>query len=119
LLLDNALYSEISHNYLFCIIKAGNKIACFLFSVLSRLLHHDLTTEAEKMDNTRTRAWRLAQDRRTKNRGSGSADNDFPCEKNWKMLYIRSIKLARAAQLGIEYPRITKAQRLLKAKDEI
>ena len=26
-------------------------------------------------------------------------------EKNWKHLYLRSAKLARAKQLGIEYPR--------------
>jgi predicted protein tyrosine phosphatase len=31
-------------------------------------------------------------------------------EKNWKHLYIRSEKLARAKQLGIEYPRTTEAE---------
>lgn len=31
-------------------------------------------------------------------------------EKNWKHLYLRSAKLARAQQLGIEYPRVTEAQ---------
>lgn len=31
-------------------------------------------------------------------------------EKNWKHLYLRSVKLARARQLGVEYPRITEAQ---------
>ncbi|WP_394781620.1 low molecular weight protein tyrosine phosphatase family protein [Undibacterium sp.] len=31
-------------------------------------------------------------------------------EKNWKHLYIRSTKLARAKQLGIEYPRISETQ---------
>ena len=30
-----------------------------------------------------------------------------PREKNWKQLYLRSEKLARARQLGIEYPRAT------------
>ncbi len=35
---------------------------------------------------------------------------DFKREKNWKHLYTRSIKLARAEQLGIEYPRVTEAQ---------
>jgi predicted protein tyrosine phosphatase len=31
-------------------------------------------------------------------------------EKNWKHLYLRSVKLARAKQLGIEYPRTTEAE---------
>lgn len=31
-------------------------------------------------------------------------------EKNWKHLYIRSNKLSRAKQLGVEYPRTTEAQ---------
>ena len=31
-------------------------------------------------------------------------------EKNWKHLYLRSAKLARSKQLGIEYPRVTEAQ---------
>lgn len=35
---------------------------------------------------------------------------DSKREKNWKNLYIRSNKLARSKQLGIEYPRVTDAQ---------
>ncbi|MEM8710296.1 MAG: hypothetical protein AAGG01_05050 [Planctomycetota bacterium] len=31
-------------------------------------------------------------------------------EKNWKLLYIRSNKLARARQLGFDYPRRSKLQ---------
>jgi len=31
-------------------------------------------------------------------------------EKNWKHLYLRSVKLARAKQLGIEYPRTPEAE---------
>lgn len=31
-------------------------------------------------------------------------------EKNWKHLYLRSVKLARAKQLGIEYPRTTEPE---------
>ena len=30
-------------------------------------------------------------------------------EKNWKHLYLRSVKLARARQLGMDYPRTTEA----------
>lgn len=36
--------------------------------------------------------------------------NEGKREKNWKDLYIRSTKLARAKQLGIEYPRISEAE---------
>lgn len=31
-------------------------------------------------------------------------------EKNWKLLYLRSAKLARAKQLGMDYPRTTSKQ---------
>lgn len=33
-----------------------------------------------------------------------------PREKNWKRLYVRSNKLARARQLGFEYPRKSKRE---------
>lgn len=35
---------------------------------------------------------------------------EFKREKNWKALYTRSVKLARAKQLGIEYPRHTEKE---------
>lgn len=70
------------------------------------------------MDNLRTRAWRLTQKQRNKHKRSHSGKSDFPREKNWKMLYTRSDKLARALQLGIEYPRVTKNQLTLKAMEE-
>ncbi len=31
--------------------------------------------------------------------------DDWPKEKNWKLVYTRSAKLARAKQLGFEYPK--------------
>jgi predicted protein tyrosine phosphatase len=34
---------------------------------------------------------------------------DSQREKNWKHLYLRSEKLARARQLGIEYPRVAES----------
>jgi predicted protein tyrosine phosphatase len=34
---------------------------------------------------------------------------EFKREKNWKHLYLRKAKLARAKQLGIEYPRVPTA----------
>lgn len=42
-------------------------------------------------------------------------------EKNWKHLYLRSAKLSRATQLGIEYPRTTDTelqQRVITEGDE-
>lgn len=39
-----------------------------------------------------------------------STKDDWPKEKNWKHLYTRSVKLARAQQLGFDYPRITEKQ---------
>lgn len=39
-----------------------------------------------------------------------STKDDRPKEKNWKHLYTRSVKLARAQQLGFDYPRITEKQ---------
>lgn len=41
---------------------------------------------------------------------SMSNKDDFPREKQWKNLYTRSDKLARAQQLGIDYPRTTEKQ---------
>ncbi|NBM04636.1 hypothetical protein [Proteus sp. G2671] len=39
----------------------------------------------------------------------------FKPEKKWSNLYTRSLKMTRAAQLGIEYPRISRSQRRLNA----
>jgi predicted protein tyrosine phosphatase len=38
-------------------------------------------------------------------------------EKNWKHLYTRSVKLARAKQLGVDYPTVTDTQLLQGAED--
>ena len=68
------------------------------------------------MEN-RTRAWRRHKNRIKKGRGMGSALTWKP-EKNWKFLYLRSEKLARAQQLGIEYPRKGMRQMLDVLTDE-
>lgn len=39
-----------------------------------------------------------------------SNKDGWPREKRWKDLYTRSEKLARAQQLGIDYPQVTDAQ---------
>jgi len=62
------------------------------------------------METIRTRGWRHAQKRRNKSRDVHTGILTFRGEKNWKMLYTRSDKLLRAAQLGLEYPRVTHQQ---------
>lgn len=47
--------------------------------------------------------------------------DDWPREKRWKDLYLRSAKLARAKQLGFDYPRTTEkhlAQEEMARSDE-
>ena len=43
-----------------------------------------------------------------------SSKDDLPREKQWKNLYTRSVKLARAQQLGIDYPRTIEKQLMQK-----
>ncbi|HCF8067189.1 hypothetical protein I4552_21130 [Klebsiella michiganensis] len=62
------------------------------------------------METTRNRDWRIAQKQRNKSRDVHTALLRFRSEKNWKLLYMRSEKLLRAAQLGMEYPRKTRRQ---------
>jgi hypothetical protein len=56
------------------------------------------------MEEKRSRAWRRFKSRLKKGKGQGTEEKWKP-EKKWKMLYLRSEKLARAKQLGIDYPR--------------
>lgn len=57
------------------------------------------------MSINRDRAWRRFQQY---NKGNKSyIENIWKPEKNWKMLYTRSVKIQRARQLGFEYPRKT------------
>lgn len=70
------------------------------------------------METKRTRDWRNAQKRRNKSRDIHKTLLNFRGEKNWKMLYTRSDKLLRAAQLGLEYPRITNQQLALRGLEE-
>lgn len=71
--------------------------------------HHD------DIDNVlyykRGRAWRCYQKYLHNGEGMGSNKISKP-EKNWKLMYFRSAKLARAKQLGFEYPRKNKRQQL-------
>ncbi|MCL9674213.1 hypothetical protein [Citrobacter sp. MNAZ 1397] len=70
------------------------------------------------MEKPHSRDWRLAQKRRKKSRDVHTARLRFRGEKNWKMLYLRSEKVSRAAQLGMEYPRITRRQRTKRGLEE-
>ena len=55
------------------------------------------------MESARNRAWRRSQ---ACNRGGDRATTaySYKPEKNWKLLYTRGAKLARARQLGFVYP---------------
>ena len=70
------------------------------------------------METTRNRDWRIAQKQRNKSRDVHTALLRFRGEKNWKMLYTRSDKVSRAAQLGMEYPRVTNQQRTKRGLEE-
>ncbi|MCE9947139.1 hypothetical protein [Hafnia paralvei] len=70
------------------------------------------------MERKRTRDWRNAQKRRNKYLDVRKTLITFRGEKNWKMLYTRSDKLLGAAQLGLEYPRITNQQLALRGLEE-
>ena len=66
------------------------------------------------METTRSRDWRMAQKQR-----NNTALLRFRREKNWKHLYLRSEKLLRAAQLGMEYPRKTRRQLAHQGMEEL
>ena len=70
------------------------------------------------METPRSRDWRRAQKRRNISGDVHTALLRFRGEKNWKMLYLRSEKVTRAAQLGIEYPRVTRQQRTRRGLEE-
>lgn len=67
--------------------------------------------------NQRGKAWRRYQKHLHQGEGMGSKNICKP-EKNWKHLYLRSRKLARAKQLGFEYPIKSKRQWLNDVLDE-
>ncbi|MBV4508370.1 hypothetical protein HU751_026395 [Pseudomonas sp. BW13M1] len=51
----------------------------------------------------RSRAWRRSQARKHAHHPA-VCPQVFKPEKNWKLLYTRASKLARARQLGFSYP---------------
>ena len=63
------------------------------------------------MADFRTKAWRRFKSKVNEKKGMGTEDKSKP-EKNWKMVYLRSEKLARAKQLGFDYPRKSARQLL-------
>jgi hypothetical protein len=50
--------------------------------------------------------------KKIKNQSENALEDTYKPPKNWKNMYLRSEKLRRAKQLGIEYPRITCASLL-------
>jgi len=70
------------------------------------------------MEKKCSRGWRNAQKQRNKSRDVHMSLITYRGEKNWKMLYMRSKKLLRAAQLGLEYPHITNQQLAIRGLEE-
>ena len=64
------------------------------------------------MDKLRGRAWRRSKARTKFRKNSVKTEKQWNSEKNWKLMYMRSEKLRRAKQLGIEYPKRTMRQTL-------
>ncbi len=64
------------------------------------------------MDNHRDKAWRQAKRKCKKLKAQKYIEKLYIPEKNWKLMYIRSNKLQRAKQLGIDYPAKTLRQKL-------
>ena len=67
------------------------------------------------MFSQRNRAWRRSLKRRKRKYTRNIMDKR---EKNWKLLYLRSEKLARAKQLGFSYPRVYMHQLHVDGSDE-
>lgn len=67
------------------------------------------------MSIQRDRGWRQCVNRKNKHQEMGCSRVMFKPEKKWSNLYTRSLKMTRATQLGIEYPRISRSQRRLNA----
>lgn len=62
------------------------------------------------MENTRNKAWRQAVRNLKETRRKQKNCKKAVSEKNWKLMYLRSAKLQRAKQLGIDYPSKTLRQ---------
>ena len=76
--------------------------------MLSRLLNPD---KSEDISMTiRDRGWRRLQKIIKDTRRSPHISNKWKREKNWKLLYTRSVKLCIAQKLGNEYPKKTVCQ---------
>jgi len=64
------------------------------------------------MENIRNKAWRQAKRKNKETKNKQKCYKKFVSEKNWKLMYLRSEKLKRAKQLGIDYPSKTLRQTL-------
>ncbi|AYA03837.1 hypothetical protein BEN74_14170 [Acinetobacter sp. WCHAc010034] len=63
-------------------------------------------------NSNRNRAWRRKVNYLHRGRDCRHTSTLWKAEKDWKLLWSRSLKISRSRQLGTEYPRISSAQRL-------
>lgn len=66
----------------------------------------------------RNRAWRRKTKYLHRGRDHQQTARFWKPEKNFKLLYQRSLKQKRAMRLGFEYPRISPQQRRLNAQQD-
>tara|TARA_B100001245_G_C22719373_1_gene349611 strand:+ start:487 stop:696 length:210 start_codon:yes stop_codon:yes gene_type:complete len=58
-------------------------------------------------------------ERKKQDQNINQQEPKYKPEKKWKNLYMRSIKLERARQLGIDYPRKNSSQLTREAKENL
>ncbi|MEG2359516.1 hypothetical protein [Acinetobacter sp.] len=73
-------------------------------------------TQNFENNSNRNRAWRRKINYLHRGRDCRHTSTLWKPEKNWKLLWSRSLKISRAKQLAVEYPRISSAQRLKQAQ---
>lgn len=78
----------------------------------------DITSQLFANDINRNRAWRRKVNFLHRGRDCRHTSTLWKPEKDWKMLWNRSLKRSRSKQLGIEYPRVSSAKRRKQAQYE-
>ncbi|BCX72631.1 hypothetical protein KTJ16_11290 [Acinetobacter bereziniae] len=78
----------------------------------------DITSQLFANDINRNRAWRRKVNFLHRGRDCRHSSTLWKPEKDWKMLWNRSLKRSRSKQLGIEYPRVSSAKRRKQAQYE-
>ncbi|MDI1224324.1 MULTISPECIES: hypothetical protein [Acinetobacter] len=76
----------------------------------------DITQQYFENELNRNRAWRRKVNYLHRGRDCRYTSGLWKPEKDWKLLWNRSLKRSRSKQLRIEYPRISSAKRRKQAQ---